>query len=352
MRELLNITMTATVTRDSYISILNDNATSRITEKSGYIRNIHQFRIFLIEGANHKPGFNLTGKLNPGDNSLTLTLKVRLNTVDDEIIIYTIELTKIHKVAIARMEEMMLDFSNTLSNFPINEEKIRKIMLDFWHTSSIFSINEEKIQQMINEKMNKLANVVSKKMNKVLDVDKILGEMMDEMINNKLDEALNKINKKLDEEIDKRLDNKINKSNEMISEKLGEIFDEKIDEIFDEKLDVEIDEKLDEEIYKEIDKKINEKLSDKKLDQMLNEKFNTKNELAQIINDTKNELIQLIDTTNIDTEKKLMEKIRETDRSTTDIFSKLLSANITKNNNNFTTINRKIQGIFDRNNLK
>ena len=122
---LLNITMIATVIHNSYISILNDNAILRITERAGYIRNMCQFHKFLIEGANHKSGFNLTGKLNPGDNSLTLLLKVRLNTPDDEIMIYTIELTKIHKENIIRIEEMMLDLSNTLSNFPIGKKKIK-----------------------------------------------------------------------------------------------------------------------------------------------------------------------------------------------------------------------------------
>ena len=95
------------LTHVTYISSLNDNAILHY-RKAGYIRNMCRFHKFLIEGTNHKSGFNLTGKLNPGDNSLTLLLKVRLNTPDDEIMIYTIELTKIHKENIIRIEEMML----------------------------------------------------------------------------------------------------------------------------------------------------------------------------------------------------------------------------------------------------
>ena len=125
--DILNIIVTNTITKTSFACGLNDNAIKEITQKADFIRNMDQICNYLIIGAKNEESnkFKLVGKINYDDSTLILTLIVNIGLIENETIFYVIEMSKVPKDNIIRMEEMMLDFCDNYGK--PNNENIKNI---------------------------------------------------------------------------------------------------------------------------------------------------------------------------------------------------------------------------------
>ena len=161
---ILNLIITNSVTHTAFESCLDDIEIKKISESAGYIRNMDQFYSFLNRGACNEPKFNLTGKINQQDNQLILSLEVKLDPVDDnETTIYVIKLNKIEMEPITRMEEMMLDFSEILANFPVNEEKLKNLV------NEILSDAQTELIQLIKKNKEELTTSIEDNKNEIFE---------------------------------------------------------------------------------------------------------------------------------------------------------------------------------------
>jgi hypothetical protein len=130
--ESVEIVLTNIVTKTSYCCSLDEPNIRNITLTGGFIRSPRQFSALLKLGAKNAEDTiigktELTGKIDSDDNTLLLSLTVKLDMEDmTDSILYVVPMRMVEKKDINRMEEMMLDFcKNYTSN--IDEKQIGEL---------------------------------------------------------------------------------------------------------------------------------------------------------------------------------------------------------------------------------
>jgi hypothetical protein len=128
--EFVEIVLTNIVTKTSYCCSLDEPNIRNITLTGGFIRTPRQFTGLLNLGAKNQEEngkIKLTGKIDIDDNTLLLSLTVKLDVEDmSDSILYVIPMKMVEKKDINRMEEMMLDFCNSYTS-DIDEKQIKEM---------------------------------------------------------------------------------------------------------------------------------------------------------------------------------------------------------------------------------
>ena len=398
--ELLNIIMTTTVTHISYAKELDTIDIKEVTESAGYIRNVNQFYIFLNRGANMEPKYNLTGKINPQDDKLILSLAVRLDPTDDEITLYVIELSKIHKDPIVRMDEMMLDFYNIYANCPNNDEKIKNVVTDAIDNTKndlvqLISNNKNDLVQLIRNNKNELTEAITISSQKNIEIiievnaaNNKIKEIFETVIKNK-EELTQQVNCRLSDAI-------VNckyETMQLVNVNISKAKDELTQLVTNTKNELrnaitECDNGSTGLIKNDINNTKNELMqlinvsytninagdtnTKNELTELINvSNTNTKNELTQLINtsdtnikneltqlinagdtNTKNELTELINVSNTNTKNELTQLINTSDTNIKNELTELINVSNTNSKNEVVVMIKKLQEILDRNNLK
>jgi hypothetical protein len=150
--DAVTIVLTNIVTKTSYCCSLDDANIRNITLTGGFIRSLRQFTGLLNLGAKNQDEngkIKLSGKIDTDDNTLLLSLTVKLDVEDiSDYILYVIPMQMVEKKDIDRMEEMMLDFCNNYTS-NVDEKEIALIKETVLQLTEATNKDKKELQSLI-----------------------------------------------------------------------------------------------------------------------------------------------------------------------------------------------------------
>jgi hypothetical protein len=160
--DILNIMLTNVITKTSFACALDDKTINEITLNGGFIRNLAQlYDLLIISSKNDENSkIGLIGKIDNNDILiLSMSLKLNIEIINDSVM-YVIELHKVQKNDIVRMEEMMLDFCEKYAK-PSDENQINDLTKLVTDTNDNTKIELAKLITDTNNTKVELAKLIT-----------------------------------------------------------------------------------------------------------------------------------------------------------------------------------------------